>query len=167
MLQPFERFLAPYINRLIELGKPYLVTQTYHRINPALLERGQKAILLSDYDDPGLAKIHFKAIRNDPYAAIIDLDKAVHKKKLEQMAATGSDYFLFWAVVKSKKQLEVKVNLRYKDSMRDYIARNTNWRIDRDTSIRPSIQLIFGELFIVIKHGKQVVRVKFEELENG
>ncbi|RYG01521.1 MAG: hypothetical protein EOO02_12585 [Chitinophagaceae bacterium] len=167
MLQPFERFLTPYIDHLMELGKPYLVSQTYHRINPALLQPHQKVILLSDYDDPGLAKIHFKAIRHDPYAAIIDLEKPVHKKKIEQMAATGSDYILFWAVVKSKKQLELKVNLRYKDSMRDYITRNTNWRIDRDTTIRPSVQLIFGELFIVIKHGKQVVRVKFEELENG
>jgi hypothetical protein len=165
MLQPFERFKPGYVERLLELNKPFIVTQTYPRASCHHLEGIKASLLLSDYDDMGLAKIHYKAVINDPYAAIIQLTKPAHRQKLEEMMVADSAYRLYWAVVKSKKELEHVVNSRFKDKMREYIAANTTWRIDRDASIRPSVQLIFGELFIVIKYGKQVVRVKFEELE--
>ena len=165
MLQPFERFKASYIENLLNLNKPFLVTQTYHRAGYQPDESSKIALLLSDYDDLGLAKIHYKAVINDGYAAIIDLSKPAHKKKLTDMLQPDSVYKLYWAVVKSKIQLEQQVNKKYKDKMREYITTNTNWRIDRDATMRPSVQLIFGELFIVLKHAKQVIRVKFEELE--
>jgi hypothetical protein len=165
MLQPFEKFKPGYVERLLHLNKPFIVTQTYTRADARLAEGINASLLLSDYDDMGLAKIHFKAVIDDPYAAIIHLTKAAHRKKLTEMMLPGSAYQLYWAVVKSKKELEHIVNTRFKDKMREYIAANTTWRIERDTSVRPSVQLIFGELFIVIKYGKQVVRVKFEELE--
>lgn len=165
MLQPFEKFKGSYINTLIDLNKVFLVTQTYIRSEiPGRI--GEKIpLLISDYDDLGLAKIHYKAIINDKYGAIINLKKPVHREKLIEMTEPGSGYEIFWAVVKSKIQLEQQVNKKYKDRMRDYITKNTTWRLEKDSGIRPSVQLIFGELFIVIKHGKQVVRVKFEELE--
>jgi hypothetical protein len=165
MLQPFERFKADYIDRLIDLNKPFIVTQTYTRINAGLGAEKTTAILLTDYDDMGLAKIHYKAVINDRFAAIIQLTKPAHRQKLGNMVLPGSPYELYWAVVKSKKQLEHVVNTKYRDKMRKYIASQTTWRIDGDSTIRPTVQLIFGELFIVIRHGKQVVRVKFEELE--
>jgi hypothetical protein len=167
MLQPFERFRLSYIPRLIELNKPILVSQTYSRAMQAFGDGEKKGILLSDYDDMGLAKIHYKAVIRDEYAAIIDLSKPAHRAKLEEMLEPESGYQLFWSVVKSKHQLEQKINAVYKDKMRDYITNHTTWRIDRDTTIRPSVQMIFGELFIVIKYGKQVIRIKFEELENA
>jgi hypothetical protein len=165
MLQPFEKFRLEYVERLLTLNKPYIVTQTYIRAACMDTADTKVSLLLSDYDDMGLAKIHYKAVINDPYAAIIQLLKWEHRQKLDEMLLPGSAYTLFWAVVKSKKALEHLVNTRYKDKMREYITTHTTWRIDRDTSVRPSVQLIFGELFIVIKYGKQVVRVKFEELE--
>jgi len=165
MLQPFERFKMSYIDNLLNLNKQFLVTQTYSRARGSSNESTGIALLLSDYDDLGLAKIHFKAVINDSYAAIIDLSKPTHKKKLIGMLQPDSKYVLYWAVVKSKIQLEQLVNKKYKDKMRDYITSNTNWRIDRDATMRPSVQLIFGELFIVLKHAKQVIRVKFDELE--
>lgn len=162
MLQPFEKFKPQYIQRLLDLNKPYLVTQQYRRAN----EGSEKVnLLISDYDDPGLARIHYKAVMSDRYAAIVHLNRPAHEEKIRQMLEPESAYQLYWAVVKSKKQLEEKINAAYKDRMREYITENTNWRLDRNASIRPSVQMIFGELFIVIKHGKQVVRVKFEELE--
>jgi len=165
MLQPFEKFKSSYIGNLVNLNKNYLVTQSYSRAKVQGDSEGKTVLLLSDYDDLGLAKIHYKAIINDKYAAIVHLSKPAHKKKLIEMLGPASKYDIYWAVVKSKIQLEQVVNKKYKDKMREYITENTNWRVDRDTTIRPGIQLIFGELFIVIKHAKQVIRVKFEELE--
>ncbi|RYY19846.1 MAG: hypothetical protein EOO04_21165 [Chitinophagaceae bacterium] len=164
MLQPFEKFKTGYVSRLIELDKLYLVTQTYNRAGGTGI--GNKIpLILSDYDDLGLAKIHYKAVLNDKYSAIIHLARPAHKEKLVYMTGPDSPYEMYWAVVKSKIQLEQQVNKKYKDKMRAYITENTTWRLEKDSGIRPSVQLIFGELFIVIKHGKQVVRVKFEELE--
>jgi hypothetical protein len=165
MLQPFEKFESSYISRLMDLNKVYLVTQSYSRGGSTRMGDGKTGLLLSDYDDLGLAKIHYKAVINDRFGAIIHLSKPAHRQKLTEMAVPGSPYEIYWAVVKSKIQLEQQVNKKYKDRMREYITRNTNWRLEKDSGIRPSVQLIFGELFIVIKHGKQVVRVKFEELE--
>lgn len=164
MLQPFEKFKVTYIEKLLQLNKPYLVSQTYKRV-PGSMGDQKLNLLVSDYDDLGLAKIHYKAVINDKYAAIIHLSKSAHVKKLTDMLQPGSRYEVFWAVVKSRLQLEQQVNKRYKDRMREYLTANTTWRIDRDANIRPSVQLIFGELFIVIKHAKQVIRVKFDELE--
>ena len=165
MLQPFEKFKSSYIDRLMDLNKVYLVTQTYTRVGSASPGEEKIGLLLSDYDDLGLAKIHYKAVINDRFGSIIHLSKPAHRQKLADMTVPGSRYEVYWAVVKSKIQLEQQVNKKYKDRMREYITKNTTWRLEKDSGIRPSVQLIFGELFIVIKHGKQVVRVKFEELE--
>ena len=165
MFQPFEKFKTEYISTLIGLSKLYIVTQTYARGTTAGVAGEKDSLLLTDYDDLGIAMIHYKAVINDRYAAIIHLSKPAHKQKLADMSAPGSNYDLYWAVVKSKIQLERHINKKYRESIREYIKENTTWRIDHDTTVRPTVQLIFGELFIVIKHGKQVVRVKFEELE--
>ena len=45
--------------------------------------------------------------------------------------------------------------------------KNTNWRISANEAIRPSLQVIYGELFIVLKRGSQTLRVKFEEIEKA
>ncbi len=164
MLQPFEKFKPFYVQRLLDLNKPYLVTQQYRRASFSGDEKIN--LLISDYDDPGLARIHYKAVMSDKFAAIVHLNKPAHAQKIIEMLNPDSPYQLYWAVVKSKKQLEERINIAYRDRMRDYITAHTNWRLDRNATVRPSVQMIFGELFIVIKHGKQVVRVKFEELEN-
>ena len=81
------------------------------------------------------------------------------------MLSDGSKYNVFWSVVRSVKELQQRIDAKYKDNMRKYIARHTNWRIDRDTTIYPSVEVTFGELFIVLKHGGQILRIKFEEIE--
>jgi hypothetical protein len=165
MLQPFEIFKPLYVDRLAELKKRWLVTQSYGRGHQHFQDERKTNILLSDYDILGGANIHFNAVKHDKYAAIIDLEKPTHKQKLKEMLGPGSKYRLFWAVVKSKKELEERINRRYKENMRRYIELHTNWRIDRDTSIRPSVQVTFGELFIILKYASQTLRIKFEEIE--
>lgn len=167
MLQPFEVFKPGYIARLLELKKRWLVSQSYPRgINP-LQQIPKKPILLSDYDDPGLAKVHLNAVKNDRYAALIDLEKTMHKQKLASMLAPESGYTIYWSVVKSAREIETRINTRWKEKMRRYIDTKTDWRIDRNTVVRPAIEVIFGELFIVFTHGSQRLRIKFEEIEKA
>ena len=167
MLQPFEDFKAAYLPRLIQLGRRYLVSQTYCRARDPDLE-GQSSLinlLFSDYAERGEAKLHLNAVKTDRYAAIIDLANPVHLKKIQDMLLAGSGYRIFFAVVRSAKELENLINKKYKGKIKSYVDKQTNWRISRDTVVTPTVQLSFGELYIILKHGSQQIRIKFEEIE--
>lgn len=163
MLQPFIRLLPLYVDKLVATNKKYFVTQSYKAGAP-FSSADIKSILVSVYDDPGLAKTHFNAVKEDSMAAIVDLNKPAHKDKLYEMLG-GDKYHVYWAVVKNASEIEKKVNANYRDKMRRYIERNTDWKISRDAAMRPSLQLIFGELYINLRYGMQTIRVKFEEIE--
>ena len=167
MIQPFEPFRPGYLPRLIELGRRYLVSQTYHRVRDAdtdpLVRRVN--LLFSDYMELGEAKLHFNAVKKDRYAAIIDLSNPAHVQKIQGMFAAGSGYRMFFAVVHSAKELENLVNRKYRDRLRRYVDRQTDWRISHDAIVKPTIQLSFGELFVILKHKNQHIRIKFEEIE--
>lgn len=167
MLQPFEIFKINYLERLLKLKKFYLVTQTYKNGFNPLAEIPATAILVSDYDDIGLAKIHLAAVINDKYASVIDLTKEKHRMKLQEMMAPDSAYTMYWAVVNSAEALKKKVDIKYKNNIRRWIEKNTTWRVGADETVRPQLSVIFGELFIIIKRGSQQVRVKFEEIEKS
>ena len=81
------------------------------------------------------------------------------------MLMAGSRYRIYFAVVRSAKELENLVNKKYKDKLKQYVDKQTNWRISRDAIVKPTIQLSFGELYIILKHGSQHIRIKFEDIE--
>ena len=167
MLQPFERFQASYIESLKNLKKIYIVTQSYSRgvANPD--GRHLVNILFSTYDDPGLAKIHLNAIKRDRFAYILDLNNEKHSGKVKEMLHPDSVYAVYWSVVRDTNEIKKTLDRAYKDNFRRYITSNTNWRISADETIKPSLQVIFGELYIVLKRGAQSIRVKFEAIEKS
>jgi hypothetical protein len=165
MLQPFEPLKLVYLQKLTQLKKYWLVAQTYKRAADHFSDQQKVSLLFSDYETEGQAQIHLNAVRHDKYAAIIDLRKPAHYKKLTDMLLPGSIYLPFWAVVRSTKELEQSVNLLYKDNMKAYIKKNTTWRIGGDETIRPSIAVIFGELFITLKYAGQTLKIKFSDIE--
>ena len=168
MLQPFEEFKPAYVQRLIQLGRRYLVSQTYYRMKEMDPDPASSRInlLFSDYVELGEARLHLNAVKKDKYAAIIDLEHPAHLNKIMEMLMEGSGYRMFFAVVRSAKELENLVNNRYKEKLKQYVEKQTNWRISRDAIVKPTIQLSFGEIFIILKHGNQHIRIKFEEIEH-
>ena len=167
MLQPFEIFKSQYIPGLIGLKKTLLVAQSYSNGFDHFAEVHKTDILLTDYDDIGLAKIHLAAIKADKYAAVLDITKEKHLQKLKEMLAPDSEYALYWAIVRSTGDLKKRVDMKYRDHIRRWIMKNTTWRIGGDETIRPQLQVIFGELFVTLKYGSQEVRIKFEEIEKS
>jgi len=167
MLQPFEPFTPSLILRLKKLDRPFLVSQSY----PRAMTRSEKAadqkmaLLFSDYPARGPARLHFEAIRADRYAAVIDLQNEKHQRTLEQMLEPISNYQLFFAMLRSAKALENQVNGFYKDRLRQYVDRHTTWRLPRDAAVKPSVELVFGELFLVIQHAGQTLRIRFMDIE--
>jgi hypothetical protein len=113
----------------------------------------------------GEAKLHVNAVKKDRYAAIIDLENPSHLQKMQEMLKADSGYRLFFAVVRSAKELENLVNRKYKDKLRHYVEKQTDWRISHDAIVKPTIQLSFGELFVILKHRNQHIRIRFEEIE--
>ncbi len=165
MLQPFEPLKIMYLQKLLQLKKHYLVSQTFERAADHFADQQKVNLLFSDYADEGLAKIHLNAVKHDKYAAIIDLRKPDHYKKVVDMLQAESKYTSYWAVVRSTADLEKQINLNYKDRMRDYIKRHTTWRIGGDETLKPAVAVIFGELFITLKYAGQTLKIKFRDIE--
>jgi len=166
MFQPFELFKSEYINRLSRMDKIYLTTQTYNRACDCF-EITKTNILLTDYGQLGAAQIHYSAVKHDKYASIIDLTNPKHRAKILEMLHTDSEYTLYWAVVKSIDDVKRKMDFKYKNHIRRYIMKHTAWRIDASEAIRPGLQVIYGELFIILKRGNQTLRVKFDDIEKA
>jgi hypothetical protein len=169
MLQPFEPLLPMYLLRFEKMQtaerKFYFVTQYYPRGINHFEEEERVPILVSVYEDPGLAKTHLNAIKADKYKSVMHLDNKEHHTQLWSMVRGQTKYVMFWAVVKDAKELEKRVTLKYKDHMKRYIDQHTNWRISKETTVRPSLELTFGELYINMRHGSQHLRIKFEDIE--
>lgn len=164
-IQPFMILKKEYIPRLIQLGKIYLVTQTYQMNASSDVNEPKTHLLITSYDSPLTAKTHLSALKGDKWAAIINLGIKEHKDKLEEMLSPASKYILYWAVVKNKELLEKQINKQYADKIKNFIAQHTTWRISRDASIYPTLELIYGELFVNIKFGQQRLKFKFEDLK--
>src|SRR5687768_2982557 len=125
MLQPFEPLLPMYVDKLQKLDKKYFVTQYYARGISHFQEKERIPILVSVYDNLGLAKTHLNALRADQYGAIIHLDKPEHKTKLWDMVKGNTKFAVYWAVVKDANDLEKRINGKYKDNMKRYIDQYT------------------------------------------
>jgi hypothetical protein len=166
MLQPFEPFRPEFIDRLRRLNKKFLVTQTYRTGAQSPIEK--IPLLLSDYEQLSRARTHCEAVKpHDRYAAIIHMDIPQHLNKLHAILSPNSGYHLYFAAIKSRTELERQLDRDYRVHMRRWIDEHTTWRIKKDAVITPALQLIFGVLYIELKHVGQTVRIKFEELEKA
>lgn len=165
MLQPFVLFEKKYLAKLVKLKKIYLVTQSYNRAYDHFANETRIDILVTDYDDKGLAEMHLNAVKKDKYASIIKLNQEGHQNKLSEML-TGTRYRLFWSVVQSAADTKKSLEAAYKDKVRRYIEQNTTWRIAGDDLVKvDGLEVIFGELFVTLRWRNQKRRIKFEEVE--
>lgn len=166
MMQPFEILKPVYLQRLIKLKKKYLLSQTYTRGFDHFAEPHRVDLLMTDYDDLKYAQVHYNAVKNDKYASIIHLEEPAHLSKIQEMI-NGEKYAVYWAVVSSADTLQKRMDKEYAENVKRYIDKNTNWRIKSDTTIRPKFEVIFGELFLIIKYNSETRRVKFDEIEKS
>ncbi|MET0637355.1 MAG: hypothetical protein ABWZ25_15095 [Chitinophagaceae bacterium] len=165
MFNPFVPFHIKMIQGLRDLKRPYLVSQTNFQAMDHFGEDAKDPILMTDYEDRMLAKIHYHALK-DKYRAILNLENKQHREKLESMLGAGSRYRVYAAFVENMAQVEKGLNDKYSSNIRQYVSRHTNWRVGSDKTLYPKLQVIFGELFVILKYSGQEVRFKLDELEN-
>ena len=166
MFNPFVRFMPELIGAFRLRGERYLVSQTF-RPGVDMFTEDRQVLMFCHYSDLGFAQIHLQAVRADRYAAIIDLEKERHLAKVMEMLEPGSPYLVFSNLVRDSQAVAELLDKQYAHSLRRYIERHTTWRIPGNGGLRPKMQLIFGELFVVVRYGSQHLRVKFEEIESA
>lgn len=167
MFQPFLEFKELYIERLKNLNKKILVTQSYNRYTDHLSVVSKTGILVTDYDNRGLANIHLKAVSHDKFGAIILLDSDKHVQQFTQLLQPGSAYKVFWSVVNNLKEMEDRLKKKFSKHLMRYVAKTTDWHIARDENLIISFQVTYGELYIIIRRKTQTIRVKFDEIEKS
>jgi len=174
MYNPFVRFMPQFIDGFKAKKKRYFVAQTFKRGIDIFSDDSKDPILLTHYDDLGLAKGHLSAISKtdengvpkDKYACILDVENAIHYDKLRNMLKPDSKYMVFSSLTVPPEQVKNTLDKLFKEKMEVFIRTKTTWRIGRDQTIYPTLETTFGELFITLKYGKESVRMRLEELEN-
>ena len=174
MYNPFVRFDPRLVDRFKAIKKRYFVVQTFKRGIDLFVEDSKECLLLSHYEDLGLAKGHLNAISKkdengvstDKYVCILDLENPVHYSKLKSMLNPDSKFVLFSSLTVPPQQVRDSLDNLLKENMANYLRTKTTWRIRKDTEINPTLETTFGELFITLKYGRESVRIRLEELEN-
>lgn len=164
MLQPFLKMEQVYLDRLVELKKRYIVTQSYNRHFDHFTEEHLPGLLLSDYEDAGLAKIHLNAVSHDKLSALLDLSKTSHYRKVQELM-WGEKYEVYWCIVKSAAALKKRLDAGYKAKIRKWIEKNTTWNIKASDSVSTQFEVRFGELFLILKWRTQKASLKFDDIE--
>ena len=165
MFNPFERFQPRFIEGFRKAGKRFLVSQSMKMLRDHFDDETKDYLLFSHYNDISYARIHLSALQNDKYAAIIDLENEKHRNKVLDLLAHDSPYIVYSILIGNNKMVEARLNAKYRDHIRRYVTRNTNWRLGSDKVLKPQLDLAFGELFLILKYGSQQVRFKLEDLE--
>lgn len=165
MLNPFSKFQCRFIPAFRKLRKRYLVTQQFHRENNLFKITGKTYLLITHYSDPGLAKIHLNALKQDPYACILDLENERHREKLEWMISMDAPFVLYSSLVTDTKVIKQALDKTLKEKIQRYVETTTRWRIRREQVVRPVVEVIFGELFVTMKYGQETMRVRLSEIE--
>jgi len=166
---PLVPFVKEMIPGFIGMDHRYLVSQTYLRgSNP--LHPDKYPLLLCDYNTLPSAKDHLQALKGDKKAAIIDLENPVHRVKLEEMASSQSAYLLFVAFVKDKKQVNARNDRFLAEAVRRYISRETSWSPGRGETVRATLLLQYGELFLRVVYAGEIAKENlsiFEQILNN
>ncbi len=165
MINPFTLMNLKFISAFRERGKRYLVLQNFTRENNLFKQQDKKYLLVSHYSDRGLALLHYKEVINDEMAAMIDLEVDNERDRFEQMLFDGSGYIVYSILNSNPTATRLALDkLKYK--IQEFIAKNTQWRISRQTEMVPDLETTFGELFVVLKYSGQTIRVPLKTFEN-
>lgn len=164
MFQPFVLFKLEFIDRLIKLKRIYLVSQLYDFTNYNVGADIKTNILLSDYDDLGLAKGHARTLLHDKYAAVIDLSNRSHIFKLNQMLLPSSDYCVYWSSLYNRQDLKRKIDTQYSPAIDYYLKHYTEWKEQGDQKIYKDLKVINGELYVTVKCKTQSLEIKFKNI---
>jgi hypothetical protein len=122
---PFEKLTHSLLSSFRKKGKRWLVSQTL-KLNisdPVLLSK--TLILITHYEDKGLATVHHKAVLEDKYASVIDLERETHRKQIDSILSQDSKYILFSALIRNRERVEKQATEMYKEKYWRFIQQHS------------------------------------------
>lgn len=164
MFNPFVPYDSKYLAGFRQKGVKAFVKQYYPRGNNPLVQDAPPALLLSHYHDLKKAEDHYGVIAHDVHRQLLVMDKAEDQALLLSLGDKnrGIPVFLPFklpdAEHRARKVLDKK--------LRAYIDFKLNWRVPGQHSVQFSLDVIFGEIYAVLKHGGLVHTVRLDDIEN-
>lgn len=166
MFNPYLRFQEIFIEAFLKSNEFFLVSQRLANYK-TLFNEDKTPILLSQYADKGLALIHYEAVQEKPYAAMIDLRKEKHLQKIKEMIKADSNYEVWALLTESRERTDGLIKKLYIHKVRKWIEQNTDWNISANAKINMPVEYIFGEVYLKIKfNSSQQRNVPLEDIAN-
>lgn len=163
MFNPFVAFDPRFLPCFKQKGVKAFVQQTYDRGRNMLEQDPQPAFLLVHYNEIDKAREHFEMIKTTTGQRLYLVDNPTHWQELEALLnkPSGNRFYTILTIEdvnqKAKKYLDKKI--RY------YINFRTNWRPSRGEQIAFSLDIIFGEIYVLLKYGPHQVKMPIDEFE--
>lgn len=164
MFNPLVPYHLKYLAGFRQKGVTAFVQQSYPRGRNLLQEEQAMALLLSHYHDAKQADDHYGVIAPDPHRRLLLMHHAEDYAELLALGGPekGIPVFLPFKIPdaeqKARKVLDKK--------LRAYIHYKLHWRVPGQHTLQFSLDVIFGEIYAVLRHGGLTHTVKLDDIEN-
>ncbi|HMJ47706.1 MAG TPA: hypothetical protein VK498_10260 [Ferruginibacter sp.] len=160
---PFVLFQYKMFEGFEKKGQVYFVQQTFERARDHF-SGAAGYYLLTHYEHLSHAQTHQSAVRNDPSSKLYHLYNEDDKQMLKELLAPSSNNSVYAALIADPRWDE-KAKQLFKPAIQKWVQINTNWNMSRESVLPVKFDMIFGELFIYLKWGKEEKRIKLVEME--
>ena len=121
--------------------------------------------MFTHYSDLDKALEHQNAIINDEFSAIYDLEEDDDRSEVLDMLRPGSNYEVYSSAITDPVKVQETMNKVFGRNIQNYITTKLKWPIARDQTVRPTPEITFGELFVVLKVPGRYDRVRLSDIE--
>jgi len=160
---PFAEFEERFLPLFKQKGIKAFVKQTYDRGRNMLEDNPRPAFLLTHTEDLAYAQKYFDEIKGDPNRDFFIITEPEEYEKLKQLlhSQTARYYTILTikdANAKAQKLLDARI--------RFYVNNMTNWRPKSMEEVVFSLDIVFGEIYVKLKHGSRELKIKLDDLED-
>lgn len=162
MFNPCYPFTKELLESMIQKGVVHFVRSTFIR---GKKDGIKEAVLISHYHDPAEAERHFNAIKQDRHRFLYDARNLEDLEKLKNATNPPEGYKCYSKIL--IPEIEKKITTIFRENVKRYLFRNTNWDLKGKVKIIPFLYFQLGELYVRISHEGDEIKIKFEDIENS
>lgn len=161
MTNPFQLYTPALLEALLNAGHTCFVRQSYQRGMDHFDNTIRHAFLISHYNDPAKARMHYEALPNDGNRFLYESNNAEHLEKLKKAAKNPLGYKIYTPML-SKPWAPPEI---MKTKVRKYIDRKLRWQVGAGHTVRTNLFTQFGELFLTLKMGIHDIKIPLSDIE--
>lgn len=165
--QPYPRLEEKHLPLFRKKGGRYFVSQSYERGKTRVLGNEKMPLVFTLYKDTYQAIVHKDAVKDDRYAAFIDMDKPAHLATVKAMLQPDARYEVFVSMVWNNEDTNRYIKQQYDRHVERYLNSQTSWRIPKAETVHVELKIIFGQPFLLITWRNNTLQVPFEDIEKA